>query len=133
MKGIVRKAVALALSLAVQVAALGAPLVHAHPDEHATAHHNGRSMHTHWSGHERSHHHGDTPAFSTADSDRAVFLNVFVAVAAPHVAAPALPQAIFALLVPMERAAHRGVEVVRSHDPPGVSSPPLRAPPAFLS
>ena len=42
---------ALALSLAIPVAALAAPLLHVHPDEHATAHHRGATVHSHWSGH----------------------------------------------------------------------------------
>lgn len=131
-----RKAVALALSLAVQAAALGAPLVHTHPDEHATAHHAGRSMHVHWSGHGQPHHHDDHtdgPAFGIADEDRAVFVNVFVAVPVPLFSVPSPAPAVFTLAVPAERASERGLDVVRSHDPPSLHSLPSRAPPSFLS
>lgn len=130
---VVRRVVAVVLSLAVQAAAMGAPLVHAHPDEHATEHHAGRSLHTHWSGHDQAHHHSDTPAFTTADYDRAVFVNFFVAVAVAHIVAASAVPPVFLLAAPTERAAQRGLDVVRSHDPPHVRSLPSRAPPVFLS
>ena len=131
-EGTVRKVLALTLSVAVQAAGLGAPLVHAHPDEHATEHHTGRAVHTHWAGHSSSHHSSDGPAFGTADHDRAVFLHAFVAVAAPVFPAPAIAPGIIERPVPAERAAHRAVEIAHGHDPPFFRSLPARAPPAFL-
>ena len=129
-----RKVIAVTVIFAVQAAVLGAPLVHAHPDDHATTHHEGRSVHTHWAGHSHStHHRTDAPSFSADDHDRAVFLNPFVAVAVSHLAVPSAAQAVFRLIVPEERAALGGVEVVRSHDPPFTSSLLSRAPPALLS
>jgi hypothetical protein len=130
---VVRKVIAVALSLAVQVAALSAPLVHAHPDDHATEHHDGRTVHTHWAGHAQSHHSSAAPDLETSDHDRAVFLDAFVAVAASSLPAHGLTHVLFELPVPPERAAHRVVEIVRSHDPPFFRSLSSRAPPAFLS
>jgi hypothetical protein len=127
-----RTAIVVTLSTAVQAAALTAPLVHLHPDDQVTTHHNGRSVHTHWGGHAQSPYPADTPAV-TDDHDRAVFLNAFVAVSGWLMAVPAPAQGIFELLVPPERAAHRGVDVVRSHDPPFARSLSSRAPPPFQS
>jgi len=129
----VRKVIAVGLSLAVQAAALSAPLVHAHPDDHATEHHDARAVHTHWAGHARSSHSSDAPALGTDDHDRAVFLNVFVAVAASSFPAPGVTHLVFELPVPGERAAQRDLEMLHSHDPPFFRSVSSRAPPAFLS
>jgi hypothetical protein len=129
----VRKVIAIALALAVQATALSAPLVHAHPDDHATPHHAGRAVHTHWAGHAHSHHSSAAPAVGTADDDRAVFLNAFVAAAAARVPVAGTAPAIVELPVPAERPAHRVFDTARSHDPPFFSSLSSRAPPAFLS
>lgn len=128
-----RKVIAVALSLAVQAAALSAPFVHAHPDDHATEHHGARAVHTHWAGHAQSHHSSDATALGTDDHDRAVFLNAFVSVAPSALPALGVTHGVFALPVPAERAAHRGVEITHSHDPPFFRSLSSRAPPALLS
>ncbi|MBM3819329.1 MAG: hypothetical protein FJW14_09995 [Acidimicrobiia bacterium] len=128
-----RKLIAGALCVAVQMAGLGAPLTHAHPDDHATEHHDAPTVHTHWSGHGHSHRPSEAPALDADDHDRAVFLNVFAAVAAAALPAPATPSDVFDLIVPPEQAAHRAVSVVHGHDPPLVESLPARAPPALLS
>ena len=133
MGSIVRRVVAVAVVLAIQAAALNAPLVHAHPDEHATAHHAGRAVHTHWGGHAHAHDSADAPAVQADDHDRAVSLTAFVAVAASALPAPGLPPAHSDLPVPAEQRAHRTADVVRSHDPPQLSSLPSRAPPTCLS
>ena len=127
-----RKVIAIALSLAVQAAALSAPLVHLHPDDQATEHHGAREVHTHWAGHAPSHHSSDA-ALDTADHDRAVFLNAFVAVAASLLPAPAVTHGVFELPVPRDSAPHRGVEIAHGHDPPFFSSLPSRAPPSLPS
>ena len=132
-ENVVPKVVAIALSLAVQGAALTAPFVHAHLDDHGTAHHAARTVHSHWGGHPHAAHHSDAPAIESGDQDRAVFINAFVAVTASVFSVPALVHGVFALPTPAEMAAHRGVEVVRSHDPPRLGNLPSRAPPAFLS
>jgi hypothetical protein len=132
-KDTVRAPIAIALVLSVQGAALGARFVHLHPDDHATAHHSGRVVHTHWAGHARSAHPEHTASLGPADSDRAIFGNTFIAVAVSVLAAPAVALTTFVLVVPVEQAAHRPVDVVRSHDPPYVGVLSSRAPPAFLS
>ena len=128
-----RKIVALALVLALQGAGLSAPLVHAHPDEHDTDHHHGRQVHTHWAGHASSHAPSDGPSLDTADADRALFLHAFVALPRTLSSAPGVTLAAFVFPVPAERPAHRGIDVVRSHDPPPLRSRPARAPPTLLS
>jgi hypothetical protein len=129
----VRKVIAIALSLAVQAAALSAPLVHAHPDDHATEHHGAGEIHTHWAGHGQSHESSHSPALDEVDHDRAVFLNAFVAVAASSFPTPAVALGVFQLPAPRERAPHRVVEIASGHDPPCFRSLSSRAPPAFLS
>ena len=124
----------LALSVALQAAALTAPLVHQHPDDDATDHHRGRTVHSHWTGHQ--HDEGLTvrgPALTEADPDRAVFLNSFVAVREVRAPAPALSFETVELSAPAERRPYRAIEVVRSHDPPIGTSLPSRAPPSHLS
>lgn len=128
-----RKALAVALVTAIQLAALGAPLVHAHPDERATAHHDGRTVHTHWAGHGHAPRTTHTPVIDHADDDRAVFLTVFVAVAPEPLSTPEAPPAVFELAVPAERAAHRVIDIAPGHDPPHLASIPSRAPPSLLS
>jgi hypothetical protein len=132
-EAIVRKAIAIALSLAVQAAALSAPLVHAHPDDHATEHHGARAVHSHWAGHSAPHGSSGHPALEADDHDRAVFLGAFAAAAVSPRYAPGVMHAVFALPLPVEGVAHRGVEVAHGHDPPVVRTLPSRAPPAHLS
>ena len=129
-----RKAIALAVSLVLQVAAIGAPLVHSHPDEQATDHHRGASVHAHWAPHRSSHHQVPSdPVLDHSDHDRAVYLRTFIAIAATSFSAPGVTQQVFDLPVSTERAAHHQIDVVRSHDPPALRSLPSRAPPFFLS
>jgi hypothetical protein len=127
----VRRVVATALSLAIQAAALSAPLVHAHPDGRATAHHGGRTVHTHWAGHSHAHSRPDDPALETDDHDRATPFGAFIAVGTTPLPAIALAPSSFTLPVPAERAAHPNVDVAHGHDPPHLRSLPPRAPPAF--
>ena len=124
----------LALSVALQAAALTAPLVHEHPDDDATDHHRGRTVHSHWTGHQHDDSHtARGPALSEADHDRAVFLNSFVAVREVRAPAPALSFETVELSAPAERRPYRAIEVVRSHDPPIGASLSCRAPPSPLS
>jgi len=135
--GIVRKAIAVALSLAVPVAAVIAPNVHAHQDDHRTGHHHGQAVHAHWSGH--SHKHSETESGTPtvrrqrSDRDEAVYLNAFVAVAASTFHISALVHSPFRVAVPPKAQAHLSVEVRHSHDPPLLRARPSRAPPSFLS
>ena len=129
----VRKAVAVALSIAVQAAAVGAPLVHVHPDDDRTAHHGGVAVHTHWSGHSHSSVPSDTPAIDAPDHDRAVFTNTFVAVTTTLLVKAGLVPPVFELPATVEAAAHGRLDDTRSHDPPFIRSLSSRAPPLFLS
>jgi hypothetical protein len=125
----VRKVLALALSLAVQAAGLQAPLVHAHPDDHATEHHAGRALHSHWGGHASKPHAPEGPAAGAPDHDRAVFVGAFAAVAVAAFPAPAVADTVATLPVPPERAAHNSIDISPGHDPPSARSLPTRAPP----
>lgn len=127
-----RRLLAAVLTAAVQVALVGAPLVHAHPDDHATEHHHGRAVHAHWTGHSHSPHQADTPVLGSPDHDRAVFLSAFVAVAVSAFATPATSHSSYELPSPAETAAHRSVGVVHGHDPPFLQPRTSRAPPACL-
>jgi hypothetical protein len=129
----VRKVLAIALSLAVQAAALSAPLVHAHPDDHATEHHGAGEVHSHWAGHSHEQDSSHSPALDAADHDRAVFLNAFVAVAASSFPAQAVTPVAFELPTPRERAPHRVIDIANGHDPPCLRSLSSRAPPSLLS
>jgi hypothetical protein len=129
----VQKVIAVVLALAVQAAALYGPLVHAHLDDHATEHHNGRVIHTHWADHAQSHHSSDALALEADNHDGAVFLNAFVAVAASSLPTLGPALGVFELPAPVERRAHRSVVIVHGHDPPLFRSLSSRAPPAFLS
>jgi hypothetical protein len=125
----VRRALAIVLGLALQAAALSAPLTHAHPDNAATGHHRERTVHTHWAGHSRAHGTSGGPIIDADDHGRAVFLGAFVAVASAQLHAVGLSLSPFVLPVPVERAAHPSVEVTHGHDPPIVSNVSSRAPP----
>jgi len=129
----VRRVIAIALSLAVQAAALSAPLVHAHPDDHATEHHGAGEVHSHWAGHHHPQDSSHSPALDATDHDRAVFLNAFVAVAASSFPGQAVTLGAFELPAPRERAPHRVIEIANGHDPPCLRSLSSRAPPSFLS
>lgn len=131
---VARKAVAIVLSLAVQGAAVGAPLAHAHPDDHATDHHHGRAVHMHWGGHAHPHRPAGVPVLDDDDHDRAVFVNTFISVAPSALPAGAVAHPTFELSIPAETIVRRPVRVAHGHDPPYRGSLPSRAPPAsFLS
>ena len=118
------------------VAAVCAPFQHVHPDDHATAHHDGPAVHAHVAPHTHDAHEAadsGQPVLGDVDHDRAVPLQVVVAVpqGGGHIA-PALPPALDPLARP-ERPAHVSVVVVHGHDPPVASLLASRAPPARLS
>lgn len=140
-----RKLIAIGLSAALQAAAVGAPLVHAHPDDHATEHHGVGVVHAHVAGHARVQSgpraQGSGPgcgysnrrALDDADHERAVYLPLFVAVAAPLVPFAAAVVAAVEFPASAESVAHRSVFVVHGHDPPPRPSLPSRAPPPQLA
>src|SRR5687767_5588366 len=112
----VRKVTAIALSLVIQVAGLRAPFVHTHPDEHATDHHDGRTLHAHWHGHAPSRHPLEGQTLEETGHDRAVYVNAFLAVAATSLFVPGVTVESIELAAPAERAAHRSLEIAHTHD-----------------
>jgi hypothetical protein len=130
---VVRKAVAVLLLFAVQGAAVGAPLVHAHPDDRVTQHHHGRLVHTHWANHSHRIGSPDVPALTVNDHDRTFFLNFFVGVGVSLLSVHGIVHRFFELPLPADLATHRPVKVVHTHDPPCFGSLSSRAPPSSLS
>ena len=134
MTEVFRSAVALALSIAVQVSAVTLPFMHAHTDDHASAHHAAHAVHTHFSTHAEHHAHSAGPVIDhDDDDDQAVYLQLFVAVSAQAVPVGGTALTVFELPTPPESPASSPVVVVHGHDPPLSGSLAPRAPPSFLS
>ena len=124
---------AVVLVVAVQAAAVGAPLVHAHLDDHATDHHDAGTVHSHFSGHHTSRPPATGLRVEDDDVERAVFLQLFLAVSvASFGALPAVVES-FEINVPAEAPLRQVLLVVHGHDPPFTRLRPARAPPANLS
>lgn len=113
----------------MQAAAVGAPLVHAHLDDHATEHHGARTVHSHVSGHHSSHPPETDVRVEDNDAERTVFLQLFVAVG---VASFEMPPAVIESTeasVPAAAPTRQLLGVVHGHDPPFLRSLAARAPP----
>jgi len=127
-----RRFVAAGLSMALQLGAFQAPLMHAHLDDHEDDHHHARAVHAHFGGHshpgpaEAGQHDGPVVA---APEEQTTRLQTFVAVKATAPISPALPPAVFTPIAPIESAMRRPPELVRSHSPPDVACLAPRAPP----
>jgi hypothetical protein len=120
--------------MSVQLAALSAPLVHAHPDGDATDHHRAHEIHAHFERHApRSRPADESSVDHPEDNDRAVFVRLFVGVATAGFDFPAAVPASFELPRPSERRSLRALYGFHGHDPPSVRSRSPRAPPTFLS
>ena len=134
---VLRAIVAVSLAVALQLAALGAPLVHAHLDDHDhDGHHAAARVHAHLGGHGSIHrvtHHDDPAVSEGEDAERATGLQLFVAVEPAPFSIPALPQARYTLPSPLQSIMRRPPVVAHSHDPPGGGPAASRAPPALLS
>lgn len=129
-----RRCVAIGLVIAVQLAALSAPLVHAHPDDRATDHHRAREIHAHFDSHAtRSHTTGEPALDHPGGDDRAVFVHLFIGVTTPGVALPAVVPVVFDLAEPNTRRSLRPIYGTHGHDPPLLRRSASRAPPPFLS
>lgn len=130
-----RKLIAVGLSVAVQAAALGAPLVHAHLGGHESDHHHGRqAVHAHLFGHPSTHQHpAARRSLDDNDAERTVYLQLFVAVGVASFELPPAVVSSFDLSVPVTAAPRAQLHVVHGHDPPSGKSLSSRAPPAFLS
>ena len=137
MTAVIRTLTSVGLSVAIPLGALCAPLVHAHVDDHDGDHHRAHEIHAHVSDHVTS----DRPthpaaAASRVDEDetgRAVYLQLFVAVAYASFDVPAAAATSWDLAAPAESPARQSLRVVHGHDPPFLRSLASRAPPAFLS
>ena len=129
-----RSAIAVGLSLAVQVSAVTMPYMHAHTDDHASEHHAAHAVHTHFATHAAHHIHSTGPVIDDDDDDdQAVYLQLFVAVSAQPVPVGGTALTVFELPTPAERPVQSPVVVVHGHDPPISDSLAPRAPPSFLS
>jgi hypothetical protein len=129
-----RRSIAWLLALAVPIAALYGPFLHAHGKDHHGDHHGETAVHAHLSGHDRPYqaqHDGIT--VQEPDHERAVYLQVAVAVATATFDTPVAPPANFSLDAAPERPAHPAVEVTHGHDPPLLDALASRPPPFFLS
>ena len=127
-----RALVAVSLIVALQLAALGAPLLHAHLDDDHDGHHDAARVHAHLGGH-ATHRatHRDTPALDENEgAERATGLQLFVAVEPVPFLIPALPQSRYALAAPLQSMMRRPPAVAHSHDPPGIRPTASRAPPS---
>ena len=128
-----RRLLAFGLSVAIQAAALSAPLIHAHLDDHDDDHHGAGRIHAHLDGH-RPHDHddADAPALQGEESpERVVGVPLFVAAQPETPIEPALAPAPFELPSVATSLMRRRPGEVRSHGPPAPSSLAARAPPAF--
>jgi len=127
---VIRRVFTFGLAVAVQAGAVYAPFLHAHVDEDAD-HHQPTSVHAHLSGHAPSHAAHCGIGVDEPDHDRAIYLQVFVAVQPAPFDVPAAAPALFDLTAPAERPAHAAVEVTHGHDPPLVAALDSRPPPSF--
>jgi hypothetical protein len=152
---VVRRLLAVGLSVAVPMGALCAPLVHAHLDDHHGGHHDANRVHAHLAGHPPAPEAPAGPRRSAsaeagvdhhvvsaghelavepdADPEDVTRVQVFLAVHAAAPTSPALPQARYSLPAPLESVMRRPPVAGHSHDPPAASSTGPRAPPAFPS
>lgn len=131
MTEVTRTLTAVGLAVAIPLGALCAPLVHAHVDDHDADHHRTRTIHAHLS-HHSSHSTAAGSRVHEDEADRAVSLQLFVAVAPASFDVPAAVVTSWDLGTPAESPARHSLRVVHGHDPPFLTSLPSRAPPAFL-
>ncbi len=138
---VIRTLSAVGLSVAIPLGALNAPLVHAHLDGLDTDHHRAHEIHAHVAGHSSPPTVLPTTLPTTTDglrlgdhdAERAVSLQLFVAVAQASFDVPAAVVASSQLGTPAEAPARNSLRIVHGHDPPFVGSLTSRAPPAFPS
>jgi hypothetical protein len=129
---VIRRVLAFSLALAVQGGAVCAPFLHAHVDAGHDDRHS-TSVHAHFSSHAPAHARHQGMSIENAERDHAIYLQVFVAVAASVFQSPAIPRAVFAPVPVIERAPRPFVLVTHGHDPPLIDALESRPPPLFLS
>jgi len=131
---VTRSIIAAVLCVAFEASALTMPFIHAHVDDHATAHHAAHAVHSHFATHATHHVHSTGPVIDDDDDDdQAVYLQLFVAVSAQPAPVGGTALTVFELPKPAERPVYSSVVVVHGHDPPLSRSLAPRAPPLFLS
>ena len=131
MTRVIRAFTAAALSVAIPLGALCAPLVHAHVADGDGDHHGATRIHAHVTGHSPLPVVPGAARIDDHDGDRAVYLQLFVAVAQASLDVPAAVVPSWDLATPAESPARRSLHVVHGHDPPFLTSVPSRAPPVF--
>ena len=129
----IRTLTAVGLSVAIPLGALSAPLVHAHPDQHDSDHHRAHEIHAHVSGHASLPTFPDGARLDDHEAERAVSLQLFVAVAQTSFDVPPAAITTWKLGTPAETPAPYSLLIVHGHDPPFIGSLGSRAPPAFPS
>jgi hypothetical protein len=133
---VIRRWVAAFVSSAIPVAALCAPLVHAHPDHHDSDHHVAAVVHAHVAPHPADHHdrrrNSSESTVRDHDEEQTLRLQVYVAVGQTSYELPAATLTVVQLATPGETLAHRPVIVIHGHDPPQFPTS-SRAPPSRLS
>lgn len=130
----IRSIVAVVLCVAFEASALTLPFLHAHTDDHASAHHAAHAVHSHFASHASHHLHSTSPVIDDDDDDdQAVYLQLFVAVSPHPMPVGGTALTVFELPTPAERPVQSPVVVVHGHDPPLSGSLAPRPPPPFLS
>ena len=126
-----RRILALSLTIAIQAAALSAPLVHAHVDDHHDDHHAGARIHAHAGGHGSPHRHDPPgPAVHAEESpERTIAMPAFVAAQTDASIQPSIADTPFLMTAVAASLMRRGPDDVRSHGPPPLAVRSPRAPP----
>jgi hypothetical protein len=130
MPGLIRRAIAWLLAVAVPVGALYGPFLHAHVEDDGD-HHHETAVHAHLSGHGRAHNAHEGITVQEPEHERAIYLQAAVAVATALFDVPIAPPPPFGLGVLAERPAHPAVEVTHGHDPPLLDALDSRPPPSL--
>jgi hypothetical protein len=130
-----RRLLAFGLTVAIQAAAVSAPLVHAHLDDHHADHHRANGIHAHLHGHDAPHSHPQpdqrVAIHAEEARERAVTMPLFVAVHVDAAIEPALAESRFDIPAAADSLMRRPPEDLRSHGPPLSAALSPRAPPVF--
>jgi hypothetical protein len=131
-EAVIRKLAAAVLCIALQAMTFDLPLIHAHLDDHDTAHHASRTVHSHLAAH-HTEPVSNGPVWSADDHDRATSISILAMHASPApVVAAVLPSVA---LPPSPSISWHPLALVHTHghDPPWLASLAPRAPPTLLS
>lgn len=131
-EAVIRKLAAAVLCIALQAMTFDLPLIHAHLDDHDTAHHASRTVHAHLATH-RGEPVSNGLAWSADDHDRAVPVSIMAMNAST---APVVTAIMASVALPASPSIHwHPLTLVHTqgHDPPWLASLAARAPPSLLS